>query len=108
VLGRERRGNARLKSVKTPFCGRFVLNCRPFPKTDRPISAWESNSLREKKYTAEMIGEALREAGTLVLVFAPLYVIFERSNATWFTLLSVLVVAVVLLIIGIQVERKRL
>jgi hypothetical protein len=33
-----------------------------------------------------MIGEALREAGTLVLVFAPLYVIFERSNANWFTL----------------------
>lgn len=66
------------------------------------------DSLIEKKYTAEMIGEALREAGTLVLVFAPLYVIFERSNATWFTLMLVLVVAVVLLIIGIQVERKRL
>lgn len=62
----------------------------------------------EKKYTAEMIGEALRESGTLVLVFAPLYVIFERSNATWFILVLVLLVAVILLIIGIQVERKRL
>lgn len=61
-----------------------------------------------KKYTAEMIGEALREAGTLVLVFAPLYVIFERSNATWLTLVLVLLVAVVFLILGIQVERKRL
>jgi multisubunit Na+/H+ antiporter MnhC subunit len=54
-----------------------------------------------------MIGEALREAGTLVLVFAPLYVIFEKSNASWVTLLSVLLVGIVLLILGIQVERKR-
>jgi hypothetical protein len=60
-----------------------------------------------KKFTAEMIGEALTEAGTLVLVFAPLYVIFEKSDASWFTLLLVLVVGVAFLIIGIQVERKR-
>jgi len=61
----------------------------------------------DKKYTAEMTGEALREAGTLVLVFAPLYVIFEKSNASWATLISVLLVGIVLLILGIQVERKR-
>ncbi len=54
-----------------------------------------------------MIGDALREAGTLVLVFAPLYVIFEKSNASSFTLSIVLFVAVFLLILGIQVERKR-
>jgi hypothetical protein len=60
-----------------------------------------------KKFTAEMVGEALREAGTLVLVFAPLYVIFEKSDASWFTLCLVLFVAVVLLLLGIQVERKR-
>ena len=59
------------------------------------------------KYTAEMIGEVLREAGTLVLVFAPLYVIFEKSDASWLTLCLVLFVAVVLLLLGIQVERKR-
>jgi hypothetical protein len=28
--------------------------------------------LAERKYSDEMIGEALREAGTLVVVFAPL------------------------------------
>ena len=61
----------------------------------------------QRKYTAEMVGEALREAGTLVLVFAPLYVIFEKSNATWGTLCLVLFVAIVLLLLGIQVERKR-
>ncbi len=61
----------------------------------------------QHKYTAEMIGEALREAGTLVLVFAPLYVIFEGSQASWITLCLVLFVAIVLLVLGIQVERKR-
>jgi hypothetical protein len=61
----------------------------------------------DRKYTDEMIGEALREAGTLVLVFAPLYVIFEKSDASWSTLCLVLLVAIVLLIFGIQVERKR-
>lgn len=96
-----------LKPEKRPLLGRFVLNCMPSPRTSRPVHGSTSNCVTEKKYTAEMIGEALREAGTLVLVFAPLYVIFERSNATWFTVL-VLVVAVVLLIIGIQVERKLL
>jgi hypothetical protein len=63
--------------------------------------------LSEKKYTDEMIGESLREAGTLVLVFAPLYVIFEKSDASWFTLCLVLLVAIALLILGIQVERNR-
>jgi hypothetical protein len=63
--------------------------------------------LPEKKYTAEMIGEALREAGILVLVFAPLYVIFEKSGASWITLWKVLFIAVALLLLGIQIERKR-
>jgi hypothetical protein len=63
--------------------------------------------LAETKYTDEMIGEALREAGTLVLVFAPLYVIFEGSKASWVTLCLVLFVGIALLIFGIQVERRR-
>jgi hypothetical protein len=63
--------------------------------------------LSEKKYTDEMIGDALREAGTLVLVFAPLYVIFEKSDAGWITLCSVLAVGIAFLIFGIQVERNR-
>jgi hypothetical protein len=63
--------------------------------------------LAEKKYTDEMIGEALREAGTLVLVFAPLYDLFEGSNANWGTLCLVLLAGIALLIFGIQVERRR-
>jgi hypothetical protein len=54
-----------------------------------------------------MIGEALREAGTLVLVFAPLYVIFEGSHANWITLALVLFIGIKLLFLGIKVERER-
>jgi hypothetical protein len=64
--------------------------------------------LSDKKYTDEMIGEALREAGTLVIVFAPLYVIFEKSDASWLTLSLVLLVGIAFLILGIKVQRKRL
>ena len=63
--------------------------------------------MAEKKYTDEMIGEALREAGTLVFVFAPLYVIFEKSEADWYTLTSAVLVGVALLMFGIEVERRR-
>ena len=63
--------------------------------------------MSDKKYTDEMIGESLREAGTLVLVFAPLYVIFERSPASWITLGLTLLVGIAFLTFGIQVERRR-
>jgi hypothetical protein len=63
--------------------------------------------LAEKKYTDEMIGEALREAGTLVVVFAPLYVIFEKSEADWYTVVSALLVGIAMLMFGIEVERRR-
>ncbi|SPE45208.1 hypothetical protein SBA7_700016 [Candidatus Sulfotelmatobacter sp. SbA7] len=49
-----------------------------------------SGNLAEKKYSDEMVGDALREAGTLVVVFAPLYVIFEKSDADWYTVVSAL------------------
>jgi hypothetical protein len=63
--------------------------------------------MSEKKYTDEMLGEAAREAGTLVLVFAPLYVIFERSPASWLTLILALLIGSMMLASGIQIERKR-
>jgi hypothetical protein len=55
-----------------------------------------------------MIGDALREAGTLVIVSAPLYVIFEQTGATWNTLVSVLLVGIAFLYLGILLERSRL
>jgi hypothetical protein len=54
-----------------------------------------------------MMGEVLREAGTLVLVFAPLYEIFEPKPHSWIMLLALLAVGTVMLFTGIQVERRR-
>jgi hypothetical protein len=63
--------------------------------------------LSGKKYSAEMVADALREAGTLVLVFAPLYMLFEGSRASWLTLTYAVVVGIALLVLGIKVERSR-
>lgn len=60
-----------------------------------------------KKFTNEMIGEALREAGTLVIVFTPLYELFEPKPPKWGIVVSVIVIGIGLLIAGIKVERRR-
>lgn len=60
-----------------------------------------------KKSTAEMVSKSLREAGTLLLVFAPLYVAFEGRKATWLTLCLLIFVGIAFLYLGIQVERNR-
>ena len=59
-----------------------------------------------KKHTDEMIGDVLREAGTLVLVFAPLYEIFESKPHNWIILFSLLVAGIGLLFQGILVDKE--
>jgi hypothetical protein len=54
-----------------------------------------------------MIGDALREAGTLIIVFAPLYELFEPYKPTWGIVLMLLVLGIGFLIAGIEVERRR-
>lgn len=61
----------------------------------------------EKKRTAEMVAEALREAGTLILVFAPLYMLYEHSPVSWGMLELTLGVGALALLLGIAVERGR-
>jgi hypothetical protein len=63
--------------------------------------------LAERKNIAEMGGDALREAGTLVLVFAPLYELFEPYHQNWYIFLLVMFVGSILLGLGIEVERRR-
>ncbi len=63
--------------------------------------------LSEKRSTAEMGGEALREAGTLVIVFSPMYDLFEPARPTWEIFLLLLIVGFILLALGIEVERRR-
>jgi hypothetical protein len=59
------------------------------------------------KYSAEMWAEALREAGVLVFVFAPLYKVFEGSEATWKAVIIALIVGITFIGFGIEVERRR-
>jgi hypothetical protein len=54
-----------------------------------------------------MGGDALREAGTLVIVFAPLYELFEPTKQRWEIFIAVLITGFLLLWIGIEVERRR-
>ena len=54
-----------------------------------------------------MIGDAMREAGMLLWVFTPLYEIFEPKPHSWIMLLALLGVGTALLVVGIQVERRR-
>lgn len=61
----------------------------------------------ERKGTAELIAEQLREAGTLILVFAPLYALYESKAISWRSLELTLFVGVLALIAGVQLERNR-
>jgi hypothetical protein len=63
--------------------------------------------LAEKKYTLEMVGETLREAGTLIIVFTPLYELFEPHPPQWQVIGLELLIGVAALLTGIEVERRR-
>lgn len=63
--------------------------------------------MSNKKYTLEMIGEFLREAGTLVIVFAPLYELYEHDRPVWYIVLLIIGIGIGLLLAGIEVERRR-
>jgi hypothetical protein len=63
--------------------------------------------LSTKKYTLAVVGEALREAGTLIIVFTPLYQLFEPVAPRWFIIMSVLLLGFAALLGGIEVERRR-
>jgi predicted benzoate:H+ symporter BenE len=54
-----------------------------------------------------MVGECFREAGTLVLVFVPLYAIFEPYSPKWSILLALLIIGIGVLLIGIEIEKRR-
>ena len=50
--------------------------------------------MAEKKYTLEMVGEMLREAGTLIIVFAPLYQLFEPHTPRWSIVIAIVILGV--------------
>jgi hypothetical protein len=63
--------------------------------------------LAETKYTLEMVGGMLREAGTLIIVFAPLYQLFEPHTPRWSIVIAILILGVAAFVAGIEVERRR-
>ena len=63
--------------------------------------------MAEKKYTFEMVGEMLREAGTLIIVFAPLYQLFEPHAPQWSIVIAILILGASACIAGIEIERRR-
>jgi hypothetical protein len=63
--------------------------------------------LSEKKYTLEMVGEMFREAGTLIIVFAPLYQLFEPHTPRWSIVIAIVILGVASFVAGIKIERRR-
>jgi hypothetical protein len=63
--------------------------------------------LSTKKYTLEMVGESLREIGVLLIVFVPLYDLFEKEHPSWYIVLATLGIGIASLIAGIEIERRR-
>jgi hypothetical protein len=54
-----------------------------------------------------MVGEMLREAGTLIIVFAPLYQLFEPYTPRWGIVVAIVILGVAAFVAGIKIERKR-
>lgn len=71
----------------------------PFPGTEVILA--------EKKYTLEMVGEMLREAGTLIIVFTPLYELFEPHPPQWSIVIAIVILGVAAFVAGIRIERRR-
>ncbi len=63
--------------------------------------------MSEKKYTLEMVGEMFREAGTLIIVFAPLYQLFEPHTPRWSIVIAIVILGVAASVAGIKIERRR-
>ena len=60
-----------------------------------------------RKNTAEMIAELLRDAGMLVLVFLPLDAIYAERTPSWARIIAAVLVGVGAIAIGIFMERVR-
>jgi len=63
--------------------------------------------LEERRRFADMAAEAMREMGILVIVFAPLYKVFEKSGASWSAVAMALVFGITALFGGMEYERRR-
>lgn len=63
--------------------------------------------MAEKKYTLENGWRDVAEAGTLIVVFTPLYQLFEAHTPRWSIVIVILVLGITAFVGGIEVERRR-
>lgn len=73
----------------------------PLPLTPEPTPG------TERKSAAEMVGEYLREAAVLVAVFAILDKLVQGHVVTLWWSVSAMSISLALLVVGIQIERRR-
>jgi hypothetical protein len=64
-------------------------------------------STEAKRQIRRLTGETLREAGVLLVVFAPLDALFTRGALTRAAMVAIVVVAIAAVIVGIAMEVDR-
>jgi hypothetical protein len=65
--------------------------------------------MSDRRTSAEMIGEGLRELGILMLVFVPLdFAIADRPPLTGWGVSAIVALALALFVIGVRIERTRM
>ncbi len=64
--------------------------------------------MSERKTSAEMVGEGVRELAVLILVFVPLdYAIADSPPLTAWGVGAIVTLAIALFVIGVRIERTR-
>ncbi len=63
--------------------------------------------MNRKQTVAQMLGEFLREAAVLLLVFAPLDMAIQKSPFTWLNVIAIVAGVGFLLVLGILIEVVR-
>jgi len=71
------------------------------------VREWVRLAESTRKYTAEMVAEALREIGGLVLVFVPLDAMFAPRPLGWKGWVVSMSIGMGTLPVGIGIERSR-
>jgi hypothetical protein len=61
----------------------------------------------ERRSVADMIGEILREAGVLLVVFIPLDLALQGHSLTAPWVVAIVVLPAMLMALGIAIERRR-
>ena len=65
-----------------------------------------ARTLTKPKSRTQMVGEALREIGVLLLVFAPLETLFNPGVSSWWETAAMVALGLVAGLLGIALEGK--